>query len=182
MGEIELHPPVLLICAVFSRHAQAFDWARETLESAWGPVARESARFAHEETRYYEASMGPDLKKAFLAFERLVDPAELPGIKQQTNAWEIAYAQQAGHAEPRPLNLDPGYLTEAKLVLATTKDRDHRLYLGEGIFGEVTLHYRQRQWQPREWTYADYRRSDYHEFFDRCRDYLRGRDRSLPSE
>jgi hypothetical protein len=43
--------------------------------------------------------------------------------------------------EPRPLNLDPGYLTEAKLVLATTKDRNHRLYLDRGIFAEVTLCY-----------------------------------------
>lgn len=178
MGEIEAHPPVLLICAVFSRHEVALAWARETLSTAWGPVALASERFQHEETRYYEPTMGAGLTKMFLVFEELVDPAGLPGLKRQTNAWETAYAQEAGHAEPRPLNLDPGYLTEAKLVLATTKDRDHRLYLGEGIFGEVTLHYQQRQWRPREWTYADYRRSDYHEFFTRCRDYLRGRERA----
>jgi hypothetical protein len=65
-------------------------------------------------------------------------------------------------------------LTEAKLVLATTKDRDHRLYLGRGIFAEVTLYYqRTAGWQTREWTYPDYRSAAYQAFFQQCRDYLR---------
>jgi hypothetical protein len=76
--------------------------------------------------------------------------------------------------ESRPLNLDPGYLTEAKLVLASTKDRDHRVYLDRGIYAEVTLHYqRGRGWQPRPWTYPDYRSEPYLQFFTRCRQYLR---------
>jgi hypothetical protein len=58
------------------------------------------------------------------------------------------------------------------LVLASTKDHAHRLYLGEGIYAEVTLAFRQRQWQPLEWTYPDYRRADYQEFFTACREYL----------
>lgn len=178
MGQIESHLPVLPVCAVFSRYEGALDWAREKLASEWGPLALESEPFAFEETEYYTPSMGPNLRKMFLAFQGLIDPARLPEFKRQTNEWEIAYFQEAGHGESRPLNLDPGYLTEAKLVLATTKDRDHRLYLGQGIYGEVTLHFQRRQWQPREWTYADYRRSDYHEFFTRCRDYLRGRERA----
>jgi hypothetical protein len=68
------------------------------------------------------------------------------------------------------LNLDPGYLTAAKLVLASTKDHAHRLYLGQGIYGEVTLSYRQGHWQHREWTYPDYRRADFQDFFLRLRD------------
>jgi hypothetical protein len=77
--------------------------------------------------------------------------------------------------ETRPLNLDPGYVSEAKLVLATTKDRDHRLYLQRGIYAEVTLHYYHRKWTPRDWTYPDYRSDEYHLFLDKCRDYLRQR-------
>ena len=64
-----------------------------------------------------------------------------------------------------------------KLVLATTKDRDHRLYLGEGIYAEVTLHYQGGAWRARPWTYPDCARGDYHEFFLRCREHLRGRQR-----
>jgi hypothetical protein len=129
--------------------------------------------FDHRETNYYEATMGANLKKTFFAFQTLVDPAELPQWKMQTNDWEIIYQQQANHPEPRPLNLDPGYLTEAKLILASTKDRDHRIYLRDGIFAENTLYFTKGGWQSRPWTYPDYQRADYHQFFVRCREYLR---------
>lgn len=167
------HRPVLLITAAFGRYDAALDWAQETLEVAWGPIALESPRFDHRETNYYEATMGPDLKKTFFAFQRLVDPATFAERKLQAIAWEDEYRRQANHPEPRPLNIDPGYLTEAKLVLASTKDRDHRIYLSQGIFAEVTLHFHHGHWQSRPWTYPDYQRADYHEFFSRCREFLR---------
>jgi hypothetical protein len=116
--------------------------------------------------------MGADLKKQFIACERLIDPGELARIKRETNHWEAEYATLGRHPEPRPLNLDPGYITPAKLVLASTKDHAHRIYLKDGIFAEVTLAFRHHQWQPMEWTYPDYRRADYQAFFTRCREYL----------
>jgi len=174
-GAITHHPPVLLILAAFSRYDSALAWARQKAVASWGPIATSSDVFAFEDTDYYEQSMGPGLKKLFFAFENLIEAARLVEIKHQTNAWEDEYRDTNDHAEPRPLNLDPGYLTEAKLVLATTKDRDHRLYLGQGIFAEVTLHcHRGQRWTPRDWTYPDYRNSTYHEYFTRCRSYLRG--------
>lgn len=175
MGDIRKHRPVLLMMAVFSRHSQAFDWARLQAEQQFGPIALRSERFEFRETQFYERTMGPGIGKELWAFERFIDPAELVGIKRETNDWEAAYRPPAGATEPRPLNLDPGYLTEAKLVLATTKDRDHRLYLDRGIYAECTLFFQGGIWRPREWTYPDYRRSDYHQFFVRCRDYLRSR-------
>jgi hypothetical protein len=113
------------------------------------------------------------LLKQFFAFERLVDPAALADWKLASMGWEADYQRLGRHPEPRPLNLDPGYLTEAKLVLATTKDRDHRIYLSRGIYAENTLFFHRGAWEPRPWTYPDYRRADYHEFFTRCRNYLR---------
>jgi hypothetical protein len=175
MAAPQPHSPALLILAAFSRYSEALDWARQTAEDAWGPVACESARFAHRETTYYDATMGPDLQKVFWAFESPFDPADLVLCKETSNQWELDYQALRKHPEPRPLNLDPGYLTEAKLVLATTKDRDHRIYLARGIYAEVTLHFQRGRWEPRPWTYPDYRRPDYHEFFTRCREFLRGR-------
>jgi Domain of unknown function (DUF4416) len=175
MAEIQPHRPVLLILAAFSRYGEALDWARKTAEDAWGPVALASDQFDHRETNYYEASMGTNLIKTFFAFETPLDPADLAECKQTSNQWELDYQQLGRHPEPRPLNLDPGYLTEAKLVLATTKDRDHRIYLHSGIYAEVTLHIQHGAWQARPWTYPDYHRPDYHAFFLRCRDYLRQR-------
>jgi hypothetical protein len=176
MGSIEPHHPVLLVLAAFSRHAEALQWARQQGEQQWGEIAFTSDFFPFDDTKYYQAEMGTGLKKVFFAFENLVDPACLADIKHQANRWEVEYRERAAWPELRPLNLDPGYLTEAKLVLATTKDRDHRIYLDRGIYAEVTLYYqRGRGWTAREWTYPDYRSDVYHPFLTRCRKYLRDR-------
>ena len=173
MAAIQAPRPVLLILAAFSRYAEALEWAKRTAEGAWGQVALESEQFEHRETNYYEATMGVDLRKMFWAFESLVDPAGLVGWKELTNAWEVEYQRLGRHPEARPLNLAPGYLTEAKLILASTKDRDHRIYLDRGIYAENTLYFHHGAWRPRPWTYPDYQRADYHQFFGRCREYLR---------
>ena len=172
MGQIHDPTPALLIVAAISRHAAAREWARERCAEHHGPLALISEAFDFTETDYYAATMGAGLNKQFFAFERLVDPAALAGIKCDTNGWEAEYAALARHEEPRPLNLDPGYITPAKLVLASTKDHAHRIYLRDGIYAEVTLAYRHRRWQPLEWTYPDYRREDYQRFFTQCRERL----------
>jgi hypothetical protein len=175
MGDIRSHEPVLLILAAFSRHPSAIEWGRERANREWGPIVLTSDPFDFVETKFYETTMGQGIQKIFFAFERLIDPAQLVELKHLTNAWEVEFRDLGTTGEERPLNLDPGYLTEAKFVLATTKDREHRLYLDRGIFAEVTLAFQAHQWQARPWTYPDYRRSDYHHFFTRCRDYLRQR-------
>jgi hypothetical protein len=172
MGLIQSPSPVLLLIAVSSRYAQALDWARAQCIQHHGPLILASDSFDFTETDYYAATMGSDLKKQFLAFDRLIDPATLADIKLQTNAREAEYAAFQRHSEPRPLNLDPGYITPAKLVLASTKDHAHRIYLRDGIYAEITLSYRQGRWQPLEWTYPDYRRDDYQRFFTQCRTHL----------
>lgn len=172
MGRPTDPSPVLLVLAAFSRHPSALAWARQRAEAVWGPVVLQSPAFAFHQTDYYAATMGPGLQKTFFAFQRLADPAGLVDWKLATNAWEAEYAAAARHAEPRPLNLDPGYLTLGKLVLASTKDFAHRIYLDRGIYAEVTLSYQNRQWQHHPWTFADYRQAEYHEFFSQCRDYL----------
>jgi len=174
MGQVQPPAPVLLVLAASSQYEEALEWARDRCAAEHGPIALVSNAFDFTETDYYAATMGSDLKKQFFSFERLVDPAALAEIKRQTNVWESEYAALGRHPELRPLNLDPGYLTPAKLVLASTKDHAHRIYLRDGIHAEVTLTYRQRHWQPMEWTYPDYRRADYRQFFTRCRERLLG--------
>jgi hypothetical protein len=174
MGQIQPAASVVLVIATSSRHAEALEWARERAAQHHGDIALASDAFDFTETDYYTATMGSELKKQFLAFGQLIDPAALAEIKRATNEWEVEYAALDRHSEPRPLNLDPGYVTPAKLVLASTKDHAHRIYVRDGIYAEVTLAYRQRRWQPLEWTYPDYRREDYQHFFTSCREYLLG--------
>ena len=172
------HKPdhVLLMCTIFSRYDEAVRWALERLRERWGEPSAISDFFPFGETEYYRPSMGDALRVQIAAFGE-IDQGDLAGIKIWTNALEAEYAAFAPHPEARPLNLDPGYLTPDKFVLATTKDAAHRLYLGNGIFGEVTLWYARGAWQEREWTYPNYRRSDYREFLLRCRKALLARRR-----
>jgi hypothetical protein len=176
---------VLLVVAAFSRHPAALDWARARLEEAHGPIALASAPYAFDMTRYYEASMGSDLRKALWAFRDLVDPARLPDLKLAANALEEELAGLGLYPEARPVNLDPGYLVLGKFVLATTKDQAHRLYLRDGIFAEVTLHYQSGAYHPWPWTYADYRLDEVIAFLGSAREYYReaiGRQRAASRE
>jgi hypothetical protein len=175
MGQLKQQRPVLLIAAVISRYDEAFQWSLKNMTEKWGPIALKSPEFDFSETSFYTREMGTDLRKQLIAFERLIDPVELAGTKVQSNQWEQQYAESSDHPEIRPLNIDPGYITEAKLVLATTKNRDHRIYLQQGIFAEITLFYQGNRWQKSRWTYPDYQRADFQEFFTNCRDWLRKR-------
>lgn len=173
MGQPTPASPVALIVAVITRHAAALDWARRQTTAHWGPIALESPTFEFRETNYYTAEMGPELNKTFWAFDTLADSGELAEWKLLTNAWEAEFAALGQHDEPRPLNLDPGYITPAKLVLASTKDFSHRIYLRRGIFAEITLMWRRGSWQHHDFTFPDYRRSDYQAYFTSVREWLR---------
>jgi hypothetical protein len=175
MGLPSFPEPAMLLAAVFSRHAEALDWAKRKLAAEWGPIELESPAFDFVETDYYEPTMGSDIKKVFWAFEKPFDAADLVDVKLAANRWEEEFAAGANLPEPRPLNIDPGYLTLGKLVLASTKDFMHRIYLNRGIFAEVTLFYKHRRWLHHDCTFADYRREDYQRFFSQCRDTLHGR-------
>jgi hypothetical protein len=173
MAEIRPVAPVLLVVAAFSRHAVALEWTRQRLEREYGPVALASPPFLFDQTTYYAATMGTDLRKQFFAFGDLIAPERLPAIKRQTNALEHELAAAGSYPEPRPVNLDPGLLTLGKFMLATTKDQSHRIYIGEGIYAEVTLRFQTGVWEPWPWTYADYREPGIREFLHQAREQYR---------
>jgi len=78
------------------------------------------------------------------------------------------------------VNVDPGYVSLGKLVLASTKDHAHRLYLDRGVYGEVMLTYQQGCFRPWPWTYPDYASDGYCAMFGEIREcykaQLRGAD------
>lgn len=171
--------PALLVVAALSRHGDLLARARARLEGRFGPVALASPTYDFVQTAYYERSMGAGLRKQLWAFHQLFDPETLPDVKRHSNALEQELA--AGWEEARPVNLDPGYLVLGKFVLATTKDQAHRVYLRDGIFAEVTLHFRAGVFQPWPWTYADYRLDEVLTFLGEAREYYRNAVRCQPS-
>lgn len=117
-------------------------------------------------TGYYDKEMGAGIKRQFVSFTRLILPEQLPVIKLLTNKIEQDLALKG----KRRVNIDPGYLSLAKVVLATTKDYSHRLYLEQGIYGEVTLTYARGKFSSFPWTYPDYQTQAYQQFFGEIRE------------
>ncbi|MDR1962512.1 MAG: DUF4416 family protein [Planctomycetaceae bacterium] len=177
MGQIHQPFPVLLFMAVFSSLDAAFPWARQQAEACFGPIELESEAFPFESfTDYYAPTMGKILPKRLWGFQQLIDPSELPKIKRQTNEWESEFQTISEQKTvERPLNMDPGYIDLGKLILASTKDHAHRIYLSDGIFAETTLLFVQKKWKPLPWSYPDYQSEGYMTFLSRCRDYLKSK-------
>ena len=165
----------MLVVAAFSRHPEALAWAEEQLRAKYGPILLTSPDFDFHQTAYYEASMGPNLKKRFLAFSELVSPDCLADVKLFTIDLERQLAESQQFADLRPLNLDPGLMMLGKFLLATTKDQAHRIYLRDGIFAEVTLRFADGAFAVWPWTYRDYQEPAVREFLEEVRDQYRRR-------
>lgn len=147
-------------------HPQVF----ALLHSAFGPIMRVTKPMPFTFTDYYDEEMGTPIHRFFVLFERLVDPSSLPSVKLETNRLERMLAVDG----KRRINLDPGLLSAGNLILATTKNRSHRIPLRDGIYGEVTLIYAKGEFRSLPWTYADYRSEPIRELFAGLRsEYLK---------
>ena len=167
MGKIKEHPPVKLITGMISANVELFDSAQGELSEKFGKIDFESFVLPFDYTNYYEAEIGENLLRKFISFETLIQPNELAEVKVFTNELETQFFFP--NTMNRQINLDPGYVAAGKMVLATTKDQAHRIYLGKGIFAEITLRFYKKRFQPWEWTYRDYRTQEYIDIFNRIR-------------
>lgn len=174
MADIRQPTPAKLIAGMLAGRTEWLDSAAEGLVDRFGPTELVSPDMVFDFTDYYRSQMGPGLIRRFLAFQRPIDPGRLGGIKHDTIALEGELARRFP-AVDRPVNIDPGYVQPAKLVLASTKDFSHRIYLGNGIHAEVTLQYRHGKWESLPWTFPDYRTGLYDGFLSAVRDRLKQR-------
>jgi hypothetical protein len=173
MGTPKKYEPCLAFVAGFSADPAALDWLDQRLASQWSPIAMRSRRLAFDQTTYYQSDMGDGLLKQLWILDGFFDPAELPRYKNESNDWETEYSTQSSQTVSRPLNIDPGYLSLTKLVLASTKNRLHRLYLSDGIYAEISLKFIKDNWEAWPWTYEDYRTSPYIQFCNQAREELK---------
>ena len=142
----------ILVIGVLLSDAFADEEVMPALRECFGPVERVTVKEEFRWTDYYVPEMGSPIWRYYMEFRELVDPSELAAIKTITNAIEARFA--AG--EKRRINLDPGLLAPGRFVLATTKDRAHRIALSDGIFAELTLIFERKQFHALPWTYPDW--------------------------
>lgn len=164
MWEIQAVQPVKLIVGVLACDASVLDRCRAVLTDAYGAADFVSEIYPFDMTRYYVDEAGPAMVRQFLAFETLIDPGRLAAIKHATNRMEKDLADELKTAYPRPVNFDPGYIEPSKLVLASTKNFAHRIYIGDSMYAEVTLTYNKGTWESFPFTFPDYKSGRYDTF------------------
>ncbi len=155
---------ILFIAFMFQRQVKT-DEVLAVLQKRHGEIDNTFGPVPFSFTDYYKNEMGSDLQKMYLTFSRYIERDDLAGLKVFTNGIE----EHLGVAGRRTVNLDPGYITRDKLVLASTKDFYHRIYLSQGIFAEVTLHYRKGMFRFFSWTYPDYKDPGFLSFIEKAR-------------
>lgn len=165
MGKIPKEIPVKLICGFIFSDEEALKKAFRILYRKFGKIDFESESQSFNYTDYYEKEFGSGLKRKFISFEKLIYPHNLSAIKIFTNKTE----EKLSIGGKRIINIDPGYIDASKLVLATTKDYNHRIYLSKGIFAEVTLSFKGNSFVPWQWSYPDYRSENYIKIFNQIR-------------
>jgi Domain of unknown function (DUF4416) len=166
MGKIKTYPPVKFFAALTFLPAAPIEEAQQMLKPLLLEIEEISFCYDFDRfTHYYGEEMGIGLKKKVVSFRELRPADLLPEIKISTNKIESKFLGGQG----RQINIDPGYICAAKMVLATTKDYDHRIYLNQGIFADLHYRFRQGHFQPTEWTYPDYRQPELINFFEGIR-------------
>ena len=164
MTEPKPFSQVKLICGIIASKETFFKSAEKRLAQLYGSVDITSPLFVFNFTDYYEKQMGKNLKRKFLSFARLISPEKLGEIKLRTNGLEEEIREELKE-DRRIVNLDPGYLAQAALIMATAKNFAHRIPVQHGIYAHVELLFGKKEVKTLDWTYPDFRTDEYQNFF-----------------
>lgn len=165
MGKIRQTNKVKLIVGLIFCSNDTAAQSCAILKRKFGPIDYQSGLINFSHTDYYKSEIGTNLKRQFLAFKKLIRPEKLAVIKIYANNLETKLSRN----NKRLINIDPGYLDMAKLVLASTKDYKHRINIGKNIYAEITLCYEAKAFRPNECAYPDYKSNAYREIFESIR-------------
>lgn len=169
MWKLKEPNPIKIIVGILASDEHCLAAGRKAVALELGPLDLTSDIWPFDQTAYYRDQTGLAILRQFVSIEPLADPGVLAEIKHRTNRLERELAEALAGPFPRPVNLDPGIIEPSKLVLATTKNYSHRVYIGWKMYAEVTLVFDRGAWCPLPYTYPDYRRQSYFDFFSRVR-------------
>jgi hypothetical protein len=172
MWKLQAPKPAKLIIGILSADEDCLKAALEAINAKFGKTDFVSDIWPFDQTDYYKDETGENILRQFVSIEKLIDPGKLSKIKHKTNKLEQKLAKQSASDLLRPVNLDPGIIEPSKLILATTKNYSHRIYIGGKMYAEVTLVFDKGAWHPLSYTYPDYRQKCYHDFFSKVRKRL----------
>ncbi len=166
MSELTCASPVKYMVSVLSACPPAMTEVIRSLSDRWGLTDFVGPVMPFTWTDYYEPEMGAPLSRRFVSFRDLIRPERLPDIKRETNDIESRFSEGG----MRRVNIDPGYLSAAHLILATGKGYTHRPYLRGGVYADLTLLYQRGTFTALPWTYPDYAEGAVIVMFNKMRD------------
>jgi hypothetical protein len=152
MGEVRVPPPVQFFASIIFSDSAILSEVEAALTDFLGLIKERTPVMSFSQSDYYCREMGSDLKRYFILFRPFDGRERLAELKLATNGVEVNHA----HEGRRRVNIDPGYIALEQMVLATTKGFAHRVYLGNGIFGDLTLTFDNGTYHRLPWTYPDY--------------------------
>ncbi|MCE5299998.1 MAG: DUF4416 family protein [Spirochaetia bacterium] len=165
MAQVRIIKPEKLTAGFIYSREEDYKTALTKMTEEFGRVDTESGVLQFDKTDYYAPEMGTGLKRRFASFEKLLDPGELAQAKLFTNEIEKEFMSGGG----RRINIDPGLLSLAKLILASAKNFSHRVYIGRGIWAEVTLQYHDSDFDTLPWTFPEFCQREHKDFFLKVR-------------
>jgi hypothetical protein len=172
MAKIKPPEPSLLFIGILYVDHEILLHSKKSIESDFGPVLFESPSLPWDYSSYYKEELGSPIFRQFVFFNNLIDPGSLADIKLTTMERENELILEG----KRRVNLDPGYLMLSRIVLASAKNYAHRIYLGKGIYGDVTLLYSEKEgtFKPHLFTYRDYQEKSCIDMFLNARKMRKG--------
>ena len=159
--------PGKLVIGLLMKNKALFEPLTADLELLYGAPDMVSSWMSFGYTSYYEPEFGFPLFRRMLAFGNLIEQQDLAAIKIATNRLEASYADTQNRR--RRVNIDPGYLLYERFVLASGKNFTHRIYVGKGIYADLTLIYRGGSFETLPWTYPDYADRPIMDFLEQAR-------------
>jgi len=161
----KINPVKLFISLIIGEHAPLEDVEKQLVKKI-SKFDYGSEIMQFDKTDYYYKEMGQNLRRKFISFNNLIMPDKLADIKRITCDIEKKFSLDG----KRTINIDPGYIEQAKVILASTKNFYHRIYIGKGIYAEVTLHWQNGGFNKIfEWTYPDYQSDEYRNILNNIR-------------
>ncbi|WP_412470046.1 MULTISPECIES: DUF4416 family protein [unclassified Halobacteriovorax] len=136
-----------------------------------GPQYSDPILFTHDffpMKDYYSKEMGQNLKRCFFFYPELIERTKLVELKKYCDALEKQYLLDSA----RTFNIDPGLICLDQVLLSSGKPYSHRIYLGEGVFAELTYQFQGKTYQSLSWTYPDYQHQEIISKFNWFRSFL----------
>lgn len=154
MGEIKSPPIAFPIIAIMYTSEKRYLQIVEECENRLGELLDSGPIYKVSNfTNYYTEEFGTELNKRLHIFKTPQVLQDFHKTKIWTNNLELSTGDKNNK---RVVNIDPGYLEPSKLVLYSTKNFSHRIYIGDGIYAEITMTYEHGKFKFLPWTYPDY--------------------------